>query len=88
MVPVYKRKSTSWKGGIDPSFEPNSDDPCEQGRSRKGPFGRTNPVDMQQKCNLLDKKLKKIESVDDLRSMDPKDLSLVLDVVIPPKFKG
>ena len=88
MVPVYKRKSTSWKGGIDPSFEPNSGDPCEQGRSRKDPFGWTNPVDMQQKCSLLDKKLKKIESVDDLRSMDPKNLSLVLDVVIPPKFKG
>ena len=24
-----QRKSTSWKGGIDPSIEPNLDDPCE-----------------------------------------------------------
>ena len=24
------RKPTSWKGGINPSIEPNSNDPCEQ----------------------------------------------------------
>ena len=42
---------------------------------------------MQQKCSLLDKKLKEIEGVDDLGSVDPKELSLVPDVVIPPKFK-
>ena len=35
----------------------------------------------------MDNKLKEIEGVDDLRSMDPRELSLVPDVVIPPKFK-
>ena len=45
--PGLQRKSTSWKGGIDPSIEPNSDDPCEQGRLRKDPFGRSKHVDMQ-----------------------------------------
>ena len=33
-----QRKSTYWKGGIDPSIEPNSDDLCEQGRLRKDQF--------------------------------------------------
>ena len=44
-------------------------------------------INMQQRCNLLDKRLKEIEGMDDLRSVDPKELSLVSDVVIPPKFK-
>ena len=35
----------------------------------------------------MDKKLKEIEGVDDLGSVDPRELSLVPDLVIPPKFK-
>ena len=42
---------------------------------------------MQQRSSLLDKKLKEIEGVNDLRSVDPRELCLVLDLVIPPKFK-
>ena len=42
---------------------------------------------MQQRCSFLDKKLKEIEGVNDLGSVDPRELSLALDVVIPPKFK-
>ena len=42
---------------------------------------------MRQRCSLLDKKLKEIEGVDDLENVDPRELSLVLDVVIPSKFK-
>ena len=82
-----QRKSTSWKGGTNPSIEPNLDDPCEQQRLRKDPFGQSKHVNMQQRCSLLDKKLKEIEGGDDLGSVDPRKLSLVPDVVIPPKFK-
>ena len=53
----------------------------------KNLFGRSKHVDIQQRCSLLDNKLKEIEGVDDLRSVDPKEISLVPDVVIPPKFK-
>ena len=42
---------------------------------------------MQQKYNFLDKKLKEIEGVNDLGSVDVRELSLVSDVVILPKFK-
>ena len=35
----------------------------------------------------MDKKLKEIEGVDDLRSVDPRELSLVPDLIILPKFK-
>ena len=82
-----QRKPTSCEGCTNPSIEPNSDDPCEQARLRKDPFGRSKHVDMQQRCSLLDKKLKKIEGVNDLESVDLRELSLVPDVVIPSKFK-
>ena len=45
--PSLQRELSSWKGGIDPFIEPNSDDPCEQGRLRKDPFGRLKHVNMQ-----------------------------------------
>ena len=54
---------------------------------RKNPLGRSKHVDMQQRCSLLDKKLKEIEGVNNLGSVDPRELCLVPDVVIPPKFK-
>ena len=85
--PSLQRKPTSWKGGTNPSIEPNSDNPCEQGRLRKNLFGWSKHVDMQQRCSLLDKKLKRIEGAVDLGSVDLRELSLVLEVVIPPKFK-
>ena len=74
MIPVYKESLhlASWKGSIDPSIEPNSDDPCEQGRLRKEPSGQSKHVNMQQRCSLLDKKLKEIEGVNDLESVDPR----------------
>ena len=77
----------SWKDGIDPFTMPDQNDFCEQGRLKKDPFRRSKHVDMQQKCSLLGKKLKEIEGVDGLRSVDPRELSLVPDVVIPSKFK-
>ena len=77
----------SWKGGIDPSIVPNSDDLYEQERLRKNPSGLSKHVDIQQRCSLLDNKLKEIEGVDDLGSVDPRELSLVPDLVTPPKFK-
>ena len=42
---------------------------------------------MQQRCDLLDKKLKEIEGVNDLGSVDPKELCLVPDLVMPLEFK-
>ena len=42
---------------------------------------------MQQRCSLLDEKLKEMKGVNDLGSVDPKKLCLVPDLVISPKFK-
>ena len=80
-------ESASWKGGIDPFIVPNLNNPCEQESFTKNPSGRSNHVDLQQRCSLLDKKLKEIEGVNDLRSVDPRELCLVPDLVISPNFK-
>ena len=85
--PDLQRKSTFWKGCIDPFIVPNLINPCEQERLRRNLSGQSNHVDMQQRCSLLDEKLKEIERVNDLGSVDPRELCLVLDLVIPPKFK-
>ena len=77
----------SWKGGIDPFILPNLNNPCEQGKLRKEPSGQAKHVDMQQRCSLLDKKLKEIEGVNDLESVDPRELCLVSDLVMQPEFK-
>ena len=74
------------KDGIDLFIVPNPDDPCEK-KLRKDPSGQSEHINVQQKCNFLDKKLKEIEGVNDLRSVDPRELSLVLDMVILPNFK-
>ena len=42
---------------------------------------------MQQRCNLLDKKLKEIERINNLGNVDPRELCLVPDLIMPPKFK-
>ena len=85
--PGLQRKPISWEGCTNPSIEPNSDNPCEQENLRKNPSGWSNNVDMQQRCSLLDKKLKEIEGVNDLGSVKPRELCLVPDLVMPPKFK-
>ena len=42
---------------------------------------------MQWKYDLLEKRLKTVDGIDDFRSLDLKELTLVPDLVIPPKFK-
>ena len=85
--PSLQSEHMSWKDGIDPSIVPNPNDLCQQGKLRKEPSRRSNHVNMQQRCSPLDKKLKEIECVNDLGSVDPRELCLVPDLVMSPKFK-
>ena len=85
--PDLQRKLTSWKGNIDPFIVPSLNNHGEQEELRKNQSRRSNHVDMQQRCSLLDEKLKEIEGVNDLRIVDPRELCLVPDLVIPPNFK-
>ena len=84
--PSLQREPMFWKDGIDPPVVSNLNNHSEQGLRKNLP-GQSEHVNMQQRCDLLDKKLKEIEGVNDLGSVDPRELSLVPDMVIPSKFK-
>ena len=46
------KEPASWKGNIDPSIVPKLNDCCEQKKElRKNPSGRSNLVNMQQRCS-------------------------------------
>ena len=64
--PGLQEEPTLWKGSIDPFVVSNLDNHVEQKKLRKNSSERSNHVDMQQRCSLLDKKLKEIEGVNDL----------------------
>ena len=85
--PSLQSEPMSWKDGIDPFIVPNQNDCCGQEELRKNLSERSNHVDMQQRYSLFDEKLKKIEGVNDLGIVDPRELCLVPDLVIPPNFK-
>ena len=85
--PGLQKEPTLWKGSINPFVVSNLNNHVEQKELRKNSFERSNHIDMQQRCSLLDKKLKEIEGVNDLGSVDPRELCLVPDLVIPPSFK-
>ena len=85
--PSLQRKLISWKSNIDPPIVSNLNNHGEQEELRKNLSGQWEHVDMQQRYGLLDKRLKEIEGVDDLGSVDPRELCLVPDLVVPPQFK-
>ena len=85
--PSLQEEPTSWKDGSDPFIVPNRNDLFKREQLRENLPRQSENINLQQKCNLLDKRLKEIEGMDDLRSVDPRELCLVPDVVIPPKFK-
>ena len=85
--PALQIKPTSWKNNDGQFVVLNPNNPCEQEKLKKDPSRRSEHINVQQRCDLLDKKLKEIKGVNDLRSVDPRELCLVLDLVMPPKFK-
>ena len=50
-----QKEPTSRGDCINPFIVPNQNDCCEQEELRKNPSERSNHVDMQQMCSLLDK---------------------------------
>ena len=62
-------------------------DPYEQKNLRRGLPKQAYNVERPRRCSILENKLKPIEGVDNFGSMDPKELNLVPNLVILPKFK-
>ena len=62
-------------------------EPKEQERSGKGLVVHVESTEAQQKYKLLEERLKAIEGLNASKGMGATELTLVLDLVLPPKFK-
>ncbi|XP_017984344.1 PREDICTED: uncharacterized protein LOC18586957 [Theobroma cacao] len=71
----------------EPIHVPDLDDPKEQEKLRKDSSQTGENEKDQKKYDLLEERLRAIEGVDRFGTMDATELCLVLDVLIPAKFK-
>lgn len=67
---------------VDPIIVPNLDDPKEQEKWRKE---APEDVESRHKYDLLEERLRAVEGMDIFGNIDASELSLVPDLVIPPK---
>ena len=63
------------------------DDPKEQERIRKESLEQSESNEAQWKLELIEERLKAVEGFDVYRLVDAYKMSLVPDLVLPPKFK-
>ena len=67
---------------------PNLDDPKEQEKLRREASEQSENNEAQQKFELIEERLKAVEGSDVYGLMDVRTMSLVPDLVLPPKFKA
>ena len=72
---------------VDPFKVPNLDDPYEPEKLNEGLSLQSNAIKLQQRHDSLEQRLKAIENKNTLKGLNPNDLNLVSDLVIPPHFK-
>ena len=63
------------------------DDLYEQEKLKKGPSRQSYDVEVQQMYNSLEERLKAVEDKNTLEGVNLDELILVLNLIIPPKFK-
>ena len=66
---------------------PNLDDPKEQEKIRKESLEQSKNNEAQRKLKLIEERLKVVEEFDVYGLVDAYKMRLVLDLVLPPKFK-
>ena len=72
---------------VDPIVVPNLDDPKEQEKIRKESLEQSKINEAQQKLELIEERLRMVEGSDAYNLVDASKMSLVPDLVLPPKFK-
>ena len=66
---------------------PNLDDPYKQEKLNKGLSMQSNAIELQQRHVSLEERLKVVKDKNTLKGLNPNDLNLIFDLVIPPHFK-
>ena len=72
---------------VDPITIPDLDDPKEQEKIRKKSLEQSESNEAQCKLELIEERLKAMEGSDVYGLIDAYKMSLVSDLVLPPKFK-
>ena len=72
---------------VDPIMVSNLDDPREQEKLRGEASDQCENNEAQRKFELIEKRLKAMKGSDVYEIVDARTMSLVLDLVLPPKFK-
>ena len=72
---------------VDPIVVPDLDDPKEQERIRKESSEQSESNEAQRKLELIEERLRMVEGSDVYGMVDTYKMSLVPDLVLPPKFK-
>ena len=81
-------KEQNLKGpSVDPFKIPDLDDSYKQEKLNEGLSLQSNAIELQQRHDLLEQRLKIVKDKNTLKGLDPDDLNLVSDLVIPPSFK-
>ena len=71
----------------DPIAVPNLNDLKEQEKMRKKSLEQSESNEAQQKLELIEERLRMVEGLDAYGLIDASKMSLVPDLVLPPKFK-
>ena len=71
----------------DPIAISNLDDPKKQEKIRKESLEQSESNEVQRKLELIEERLRMVEGLDAYSLVDASKMSLVLDLVLPPKFK-
>ena len=72
---------------MDPFKVPDLDSLHEQEKLNEGLSLQSNVIKLQQRHDSLEQRLEAIKDKDTLKGLNPNDLNLVSDLVIPPHFK-
>ena len=84
---VNETGQNSRQNMAEPITIPDLDDPKEQEKLRRESSEQSENSETQRKFELIEERLKAIEGSDVYGLVDARTMSLVLDLVLPPKFK-
>ena len=84
---TYEVGQNSGANMADPIMIPDLDDPKEQKKIRKESLEQSDSNKAQRKLKLIEERLKIVEGSDVYGLVDAYKMSLVPDLVLPPKFK-
>ena len=86
-IPPETQMPLGQSSGQEQDLEGSSMDPFRIEKLNEGLSLQSNAIKLQQRHDSLEQRLKAVENQNTLKGLNPNDLNLVFDLVIPPHFK-